>query len=304
MTYGLTRLGTGSEGVVAIPESQYKSIVHARDQLLVLLFLEQKFDLVIENFLELETELLSSSARYLMHGETDFHWFQNEKALLNRRLFNLLSAGRAYIDYARPSGGQLLGADSPEAALFDQQFSHYYDNEFGYRVMEAMRNHVLHRGFPIHVLEYSADLMEQQARTRFRYRVAIHTKTSYLAGHFKAAVLAELNALGGRVDVKPLARDYVHSLAIIHEHLRSALQRKITAWEAQFTSAIDQFRAAFPKAPSLKGLVAAQIDGANVFNEVAIVPEFLEQRRELEAKNGRFANLRKRYVSGEVKDEG
>lgn len=301
MEYELTRLVTGTEGVVPISKEQYEEIASAKEKLLTMLFIEQKFDLVVEDFLELETELLSSSARFLMYGGTNFHWLQSEKSLINRRLVNLLSVCRAYIDYAQPNGSKLLVEESQQALEFDDTFSKHYDSNFGYRVMEAMRNYVQHRGFPIHAIEYSADRSKQSSRNGSRYQVAIYTKTIYLKDdRFKAKVLKELDALGGRVDVKPLVRDYVECLAQIHERLRAMLTDSLPTWEVQYMKAIEQFKTSFPQAP-LNGLVAVEIDGPNRRNEINLSSEFLEHRKLLEAKNQGFVNLGRRYVSGEVK---
>jgi hypothetical protein len=99
MAYGLTRLVLGANAVVPLTDQEYQDLSAAKAHVLDALLIEQKFDLVIENDLELEEELLSSTARYMLHGETGYGWFQNERALINRRLMNLLSVCREYVDH-------------------------------------------------------------------------------------------------------------------------------------------------------------------------------------------------------------
>jgi len=304
MEYGLARLVLGSRALVPITEGSYSELEVARTGLLEALFLEEKFDLVIENFLELETELLSSAARYMVHGETNFGWFQIERNLINRRLVNLLSVCRGYLDFVRPLGQQLLANEPERASEFDQSFGRHYDGTFGYRVMEAMRNFVQHRGFPIHALQYNSKLDENQARNRFSFAVSVFTKTTYLRrdGGFKSSVLAELEALGGRVDVKPLFRDYVACLAESHEGVRAIQKAAIEAWEKKFLDAVRQFQTAFPAEPSILGLAAIKIDGPNRTDEIPLHPGFIERRKELQSKNRGYGNLAKRFVTGRVMD--
>src|SRR5882672_4620600 len=156
MEYGLTRLVIGSAAMDPISERDYSELATAKTGLLEALFLEEKFDLVVENFLELETELLSSTARYMVHGKADYGWFQIERNLINRRLLNLLSVCRGYLDFSRSLGRNLLANEPERAAQFEGGFGKHYDATFGYRVMEAMRNYVQHRGSPIHALQYNS----------------------------------------------------------------------------------------------------------------------------------------------------
>jgi hypothetical protein len=300
MLYGLTRLILGSSSVEFITELEYEEISGAKARLLDALFIEQKFDLVVENYLELEQELLASTARFMLHGDTDYRWFALERALINRRLLNLLSVCRGYIDHIRGVGRRLLSpADATE---FDSVFGMHYDATLGYRVMEATRNHVQHRGFPIHVLEYSPRLVDTEPRNRFRHEVAIYTKTLYLrGGKFKASVLAELEALGGRVDVKPLVRDYVDCLASIHELYRKMIQSRLSAWDSSIIGAIERYKTTFPNESSVVGLAAAAIDGPSRSREVPLFTDLLEHRHELESKNRGFGNLGKRFVSGSTR---
>jgi hypothetical protein len=54
MNYGLKRYVLGSSAFVEIAEKEYVDIKSAKANLLEALFIEQKFDAVIENYLELE----------------------------------------------------------------------------------------------------------------------------------------------------------------------------------------------------------------------------------------------------------
>jgi hypothetical protein len=163
---------------------------------------------------------------------------------------------------------------------------------------------VQHRGFPVHVLQYNTKLDEKQTRNRFSYGVSVFTKTTYLRqdGGFKASVLAELESLGGRVDVKPLFRDYVACLAAIHEEARAIQGHAIEAWEKTFLDAAREFEKAFPAEPSMLGLAAVKIDGPNRIDEIPLHPGFIERRKELQSKNRGYGNFAKRYVTGQVMD--
>ena len=100
MSFALTKAVIGCDLFVEISETEYQAISNAKDCLFEALYLEQKLDIVIENYLEFEMELLASSTRHMVHRNTDYHWLQEEGNRINRRVVNLLSAGRLYSDHS------------------------------------------------------------------------------------------------------------------------------------------------------------------------------------------------------------
>ena len=62
MEYGLKRLVLGSKAFVPISENEYCAISEAQAGLFEAVFVEEKIDLVVENYLELETSFLDSTA--------------------------------------------------------------------------------------------------------------------------------------------------------------------------------------------------------------------------------------------------
>src|SRR5215469_9319560 len=78
-----------------ITEDEFAEIKHASESLSEVLLLEEKYDIVLENMLEFEVEMLKSTEKYLLFTEVSYTL---EKLILNRRVANLLTACRLYID--------------------------------------------------------------------------------------------------------------------------------------------------------------------------------------------------------------
>src|SRR5688572_9822556 len=211
-----------SSSFLSITQEEYEALAEAKTGHLSVLFIEEKFDLLVENYLELEDAMLRSTNRHMVHKDQDYEWFQVERNLFNRRLVNLLSACRSYVDYAKHHVHVVLPGDQAASDKLETAFSEHYDALLGYRVMEALRNFVQHRGFPIHVVSYSGKWVGPKNDASLRFGLSIFTKTIYLDDDgFKKAVLGELEALGGRVDLKPLVREYVAALSEVHKQLRA-----------------------------------------------------------------------------------
>lgn len=173
--------------------------------------MEEKFDLVVENYLELELCFLESTTKRMVLGNQDYQWFQVQRNLFNRRLVNLLSACRSYIDYSKQHIHMILPNEKNAVERIKAAFANHYDSCLGYRTMEALRNFVQHRGFPIHAATYHAEWDRKDKESQSIYGISVYTKTSYLRedGDFKKSVLEELEKLSGRVNLKPFIRDYV-----------------------------------------------------------------------------------------------
>lgn len=300
MEFGLTKRVAGSSSFLSITAEEFKALAAASEGHLSTLFVEEKFDLLIENYLELENAMLDSIGRHMVHQDQDYEWFQVERNLFNRRLVNLLSACRSYVDYSKHYIRNVLPGDQQASSQIESAFSKHYDALLGYRVMEALRNFVQHRGFPIHAVSYSGKLLGSKIAPKLRFGLSVFTKTIYLHDEkFKKKVFEELEALGGRVDLKPFIREYVGALSDVHEQLRNLMKPSLEKWDAAFDQALLRFKTAFPAENSLAGLSAVQ-KGAEDRIAIGIFRESIEYRKALQKKNRMLAGLERRYVTGET----
>ena len=81
MRYGITTLVLGHGNVVAISGERFQAVVQAKANFLAVLQLEEKFDLLLENYAELEQELLQLDLRFLVFGIQDWQGFYKNYGL-------------------------------------------------------------------------------------------------------------------------------------------------------------------------------------------------------------------------------
>jgi len=128
MTYGLTARTLDNGGFVPIDCNEFSEIRLARDGLLTALGIEEKFDLLIENYAEYEIALLSISTDHMLHANGQ-SWCSaiGNLHVVNRRLSNLLTTARLYIDHVRHDMNNLsrLGLDCGD--VLDSSASTEYD---------------------------------------------------------------------------------------------------------------------------------------------------------------------------------
>src|SRR5687767_404381 len=133
--YGLTRLVLARSPFVELTEKEYRDALHAKHCVWQALQIEEKFDLVLSNYEELEHDILEVALRASMYFENDWSAGVDTFQGTNRRLVNLLSTCRLYVDQIRHNLSLMYGADSPVAEEIKTSCSHEYDSRLGYRVM-------------------------------------------------------------------------------------------------------------------------------------------------------------------------
>jgi hypothetical protein len=303
MIYGLSRYVIGSSAFVEISEEEYQKIKSAKVNSLEVLFIEEKFDVVIENYLELEISLLEITAGHMVLRNLSYAKFQNEINLVNRRLINILSSIRSYLDQTMHHLNNIFKKGSKTVKEIEEYKSHIYDQYVGYRVMEALRNYVQHKGFPIHSVIFNSKWVDSNSRDKMLFSLTpyIHPEKLEEDEKFKKVVLKELKFFGDKIDIKPLMRDYIAALGNIHEKFRYLLKADVHAWTQTILGAISRFQEAYPNESSIAGLEAVERNDDGTYKQrVPIFKDFIEYRQQLERKNSALSTLGKRYVSSEV----
>jgi len=295
----------GCTSSIDISAEEYEAAQHAKAGVLASLDIEEKLNLVLEDYAEFELELQELATRYyLFHGRT-WSSTMGELQRVNRRLANLLSACRLYIDQVKHKVGSLFDKDSTQFKELKAAFSKEYDTTFGYRVMEALRNVVQHCALPVHQLNYDSSRDERKNVVLVKHACSPGINVIRLReeGSFKTQVLRELEDSPLRsedvVDLTPLVREYVRSIWTVHEGLRCRMREDVNRWDSCIGEIISKFKAAC--GDKTTGLALVKDDGVSRIESVYITDEFSKRRTELEQKNMPLGNLRLMYVSSEIK---
>ena len=270
---------------VSISESKYKEIKKAKKGLLEALFIEEEFDIALENFYEYEMELVKCSMNYMLFG--NYNRFANERNSINRRTMNLLSACKSYIDNGKShmskidkSITQEIGGSESE----EQELLHY-------QIIKCLRNYAQHEGLPIQDIKYNSEQVNQD-----KLKISI---TPYIdiqkINSSRSCKVKDLNNLNKKYDIKPLLRDYISSIFKIHQKTRDLLKNHKRQWDQLFRSKIEEFKSN----SNAIGLAAVICKGNDYTNPVYIFPDIIERRIDLEKKNRELTLLKSRYVSSE-----
>lgn len=303
MKYLLTERTLGSSVYIKIDEHEYKKIKTVKNNLLEIFYIEEKFDIFIGNYLEFELDLLKYAAYHMVRGYGTHNELHRGLNQIIRRIINLLSTGRLYLDQSIHNLNNIPSIKSVNIEEIKKEKNKQYDQHLGYRAMEALRNYVQHRGYPIQGLTYNNKLVGKDPNEKYLFSITPYIQVQEFEkdNKFKKEVLEEIKRLGEKVDLKPLIREYVEALWNIHAKIRELLKSDILEWEKLFQNTINKIPNNNSKIRSNISLSAVkQNEDGSYIDPIEIDKFIIEYRQELQRKNSTFINLSKSYVTNEV----
>lgn len=300
MRYGITKTVLSCNDFIEISGEEYQNTRTAKRKLAEALNIEEKLNFVLENYVEYERELLNSSLDSMMFSGRDWSYTVNEIHQVNRRLINLLTTCRLYIDSTKHDINLLFEGDASQVESLKRRTSNEYDSNIGYRVFEALRNHVQHRSFPIHNMGHASTCVDKEAGVFVKHTVAPRIDVAQLREDkgFKRSVLEELESLGEYVEIRPLLAQYMESLFRIHTFIRDLLAEKVAEWDATFLSIRRTYQQAH--GDDLLGLAVVSLDEDERITEtVYVFDDLIKHRQGLMEKNRLVMNLKSHIITSE-----
>lgn len=285
----------GHPEILEIDATRFEVLKRARRVLLEAFAIEEKYEILLANYIAFEQEVLQNSAAYMIKGWGEYEEFYESRLGINVCLVNMLTAARLYVDQFPRHVRACLpdsenGLEKAKALLREA-----HDSSFNYRFMEALRNYVQHIGLPVHRVSVGAGGTSDGS---VEFGLAIVSNKNLLAedSEFKRRVLDECPE---EVDLMIAARSYMGSLGGAHntarklinaavELARQTIERERAAYESEYSRAND----------GLVGLEAQAIQEGALQERIPLLLEWDDIRRKLNAKNIQIGNLSKRYVSG------
>jgi hypothetical protein len=298
MEFGLTQALAAEYRVMPLTSDEFDTMAGAATATILGLSVEENYDLVLENYLDLERAVLGTAANWMVRGESNPGVLRNDSALYNRRLLNLLSAARTYVDQVPHHLGEFV-TDGPELA--GRVFSSAYDTHIGYRAMSALRNYVQHRGMPVRANGYQHVMYKDEyGKQHFAHTALLALVPAELSadGKFKGAVLDELRGLGERIDLMWLARDYLDALSEAHAAIRAAMAEPLAL--ADFR--LDDLQRRFIDAtldPSVYLVLRSVNDRGELAARYTVNTLATQMRRDLVARNPAPRGLANGHVSSQ-----
>jgi hypothetical protein len=284
---------------VDISQEQFEDIRCAVNTQVESLYMEQKYDFVMQNYLEFEESILQCGLSHMLLGGHDRKEFNADTALFNRRIMNLLTAYKTYDDTYSQHINRIFYRDKEILRQAKESFSKEYDTRVGYWLMPKIRNYVQHQGFPTHGSSYDSKWIEDnQEIQKNRYTVDLYISPKELSGgKFNLEVRERLSRMRQKVDLKFIIRDFMEGFSAAHTRNRDILADRLE-WSYHYISSVIE---EFLKATGYNSALSLASFGPD--EKVSVAHFAREQRMYLVNKNVNLTRLTDRYVSNEVQSK-
>jgi len=283
---------------LTISEEQFEQIKLHKKTLQAALAIEEKYELLMCNYKEYERDVLEASLDHMLTFSMEYSKFLDERIRFNRRLVNILTASKMYMDQMERHLRDCLPAEDKVelAEYFKTLRSEQYNRHFEYAFFEALRNHAQHAGLCVSAVRQ--DVRNALARDELRewqFNTQVFCSKKFLSENpdFKKSVL---KIMPDEVELTSALRQYISSIGEIHNSIRSKIEIPVNESRAMLGRVIESYNVVSGLGTEL--VHANHYSGSDAL--VEIVPIFLEWdnvRIALQQKNLRITNLAFRHVA-------
>lgn len=295
MKYFLRQRIIGSAAKVSISAQEFLDIKKSRNILLSAFAVEEAYDLIVSNYIELEQEIVSAAACEGIREVHNYDDFFSLRSLLNRRFVNLLSTCRSYIDQTP----QLLSecAVDPKSARDELKrcLSKNYDEFFSYRFFEALRNHVQHCGLAVHEVKIGGKWVETD---EFRVR-EVSVEPIAIRKFLEQDTKFKKELFSNMPDKLPLLghlRKYMQAIGEAHLIVRTSIQDNANTSRTCIKAYIDAYAKENNGLTLGLGAIEAHDDELSDIESVPIFLDWDDVRLQLIQRNSGLRGLASRVV--------
>lgn len=298
MKYTIHVWTLGSYPEIEITQVKFDEIKHARNCLSGALAIEEKYELLLSNYLDLEKECLNIASDYMVRHIKGYEDFFDIQLLFNRKIVNLLTSTKLYIEQIQQHVKACIPLDAEIGNRVKSLFSAEYDNFFEYRFMETLRNYVQHRGLAVHSTSLGRKKIDHGENWELAYKISIFTHKVEVEND-KAFKKQVINEMPEKVELIYASRAYIESISKVHCEIRNIIAENTEESRGIILNVINDYKAindgksiglhvvcSIPKEP---------ID--EIVEKFPLVLDWDDIRLSLVKTNSKLINLRKRYVS-------
>lgn len=146
--YYLNYPAIGSTYHITISDDERKSIIQAKEYIMNIAFIEEKFDFAIGNYYDFQKILLDKSLLDTIRGAFEISDILACERELTRKLFNLLSTVYAYTEQIKKLKRNLY---LTEPEIITKYVKEFESSSFSTKLITYLRDHIQHNGISTNI---------------------------------------------------------------------------------------------------------------------------------------------------------
>jgi len=300
VVFALRRAVIGARDYVIISEDDVSALDAAIRGGREAVSFEDKYALLIDNYLELELSMLSHAATYMARPMLGDAEFAEVRRGINHRIVNFLTTSKLYIDQNRKHFPTLVGCTEKDVA---DLFAAEKAQSLSYRIVSALRNYVQHYDLPVHGVSLSSAWLGEGEDHRLRHGISATLRLQDLERdpQVPKTLLNELRGAGvEEIDLTRHIREFCSCIGRVHQSLRAKLEPHVTEWKAVVEAAMKKFHAVQADQISLGLAAVKQLSESRYEPLFNVHTVSFDRLAELQRLNYCNTNLERQYVSSEL----
>lgn len=279
---------------IDIDDVKFCELNEAKETLSAAFSLEEKYELLLMNFLELEKEVLSNSAEHSLFDQREYSDYFDIRLKINRRVVNFLTSCRLYVDHAKKHIRTCLSHSVTLKNEVNNLFNEEFDQHFEYRFCEKLRNHVQHQSLAVHtVIQGFMWINDQRVETTKVY--SLKSELQY-SDSFNQKYLSEMP---DKVELISVFKKYIEILSNIHVKSRKLIKGAVHFSRSTIEEIITNYSS--HNDGDVIGLSASHYKSdengkQDKLKRVPLLLEWDDVRIKLENKNGQLLKFSHRKV--------
>jgi hypothetical protein len=265
-----------------ITESRYQELAQAREVLSDALAFEQRYELLIGNFISMELAFTEISLRATVEPQFRYPEVAETIRQANRHVVNVLTSIRGYADQV-PQDFKCLALEPRFKSVAEAELVKLFERSPDYRLVYELRNHVQHKATAIHGFEDAGTTNDPNG---WAEAVKFYASKASLSADrsFKTRTLDEQPA---KIDIRRRVRRSVKEMGVTHLALREATSEHVARARFAFESAIKDYKEG--GAESVLGLCARRAGAPDA--DVQVLLDWDDVRLQLVQKSNRPPKL-------------
>lgn len=262
--------------------------------------IEQKYDLLLNNYFEFEKHLLESALRYSFHLTNDSQ-SSRHRLTIARVTINLLMSIGLYEEQLRQRHINRIALDETQSKLFMNGINELCTTNTDYRFIKELRNYVAHNDLPLDTITFSLNRekieKEDQEKKGIHVIPTIGIEKLRRDKHFKNSKLKNIAEVNGKIDLRLYIRKVISKLSAIQKNLRMDSGDNLKLAEGYIKDTINNYNKAFQNSSKYCYAIKENHKSESIFLSYSRF-ERITEFREL---NLSHVNLETGYIHNRIK---
>lgn len=286
----------GNYHAVEISKDEYFEIGASKEILRAAKSIEEKYDVLLESYIELEEHIASICIKARVRGHHDYADVYETLRDLNTRISVFLSIAKMYTDHLCSDAGTIKNGKWNFSKFVSEELVEHRANKY-FLLAEALRNYAQHVGVSVGSTEIIGQRNNGAGESVTWFQaMKIWAPREDLARvrYVRTKVLSQFE--DGKIDLKHTIGEYMSGLSSIHHLVRAKLDLCVSGSRDCLTNWCLKYQGENNIGP-FHALTAIMVEDEKIVEEIQMRLDWEEVRQRLVSRNHGVKNFSDSYIT-------